>query len=137
MELDWSKFQLKIAIKADVAGIYHAWATQQTLENFFLRKAEFTKQDGNKRYRSSAVEVNDTYEWMWHGYSNEVVEKGKIIQAHGKDFLQFSFRKAGNVSVNIKEEAGENMLWLVQDNIPTDEKGKEYYHLGCSKGWVY
>ena len=137
MQHDWSSFRLKISIKTDASSIYRAWTTQEKLENWFLRKAEFTKQDGNKRDRNSALEVNDTYEWMWHGYGDDVIEKGTIMQANGKDFLQFSFGKAGNVSVNIKEEAGESMIELVQDAIPTDEKGQVYYHLGCSKGWVF
>jgi len=137
MQHDWSSFRLKISIKTDAPSIYRAWTTQEKLENWFLRKAEFTKQDGNKRDRNSALEVNDTYEWMWHGYGDDVIEKGTIMQANGKDFLQFSFGKAGNVSVNIKEEAGESMIELVQDAIPTDEKGQASYHLGCSKGWVF
>ena len=137
MEHDWSKFRLRVPVKADIPNIYRAWATQDNLENWFLRKAEFTKQDGNKRNRNSAVEVNDTYEWMWHGYGDDAMEKGKIMQANGKDFLQFSFGKAGNVSVAIKEEAGESMIEVLQDEIPTDEKGKVNYHLGCTKGWLF
>ncbi len=137
MQHDWGSFKLRLPVKADTASIYQAWTTQDNLENWFLRKSEFTKQDGNKRAKNSAVEVNDTYEWMWHGYGDDVIEKGKIMQANGKDFLQFSFGKAGNVSVMIKEEAGERMIELVQDEIPTDEKGQVYYHLGCSKGWLF
>ncbi len=83
------------------------------------------------------MEVDDTYEWMWHGYDDEVIEKGRIMEANGKDFLKFSFGKAGNVAVTIKEEAGESIIELMQDEIPSDEKGKIYYHLGCSKGWVF
>ena len=81
--------------------------------------------------------MNDTYEWMWHGYGDDAMEKGKIMQANGKDFLQFSFGKAGYVSVTIKEETGESMIELVQDEIPTDEEGQVYYHLGCTKGWLF
>ena len=137
MEHDWSKFRLRIPVKVNIASIYKAWTSQDDLENWFLRKAEFTKQDGNKRNRNSAVEVNDTYEWMWHGYGDDVIEKGRIMQANGKDFLQFSFGKAGYVSVTIKEETGESMIELVQDEIPTDETGQVNYHLGCTKGWLF
>ncbi len=137
MQHDWGSFKLRLPVKADTASIYQAWTTRDNLENWFLRKAEFTKQDGNKRNRNSAVEVNDTYEWMWHGYGDDAMEKGKIMQANGKDFLQFSFGKAGNVSVAIKEEAGESMIEVLQDEIPTDEKGKVNYHLGCTKGWLF
>ncbi|MFN2439462.1 MAG: hypothetical protein ABR503_09710, partial [Chitinophagaceae bacterium] len=121
MQHDWSSFKLRVPTKADKASIYQAWTTQNNLEGWFLRKAAFTKGDGKERDRNSAVEVNDTYEWLWYGYGDEAMEKGKIMQANGKDFLQFSFGKAGNVSVTIKEEAGERIIELVQNEIPTDE----------------
>ncbi len=26
---------------------------------------------------------------------------------------------------------------LVQDEIPVDEQGQVYYHIGCTKGWLF
>jgi uncharacterized protein YndB with AHSA1/START domain len=137
MQHEWSSFQLKVPVNGNSSSIYKLWTTQDGLEKWFLRKAEFRKNDGNKKNRKTLVEVDDTYEWMWHGYDDEVIEKGRIMEANGKDFFKFSFGKAGNVSVTIKEEAGESIIELMQDEIPGDEKGKIYYHLGCSKGWVF
>ncbi len=46
---DWSKFFLKINIKSSSQKIYNSWATQENLEGWFLRLAEFTKSNGTIR----------------------------------------------------------------------------------------
>ena len=133
---DWSRFVLRIPIATDRQSIFNRWISQLGLESWFLRKAEFKKPDGSLRKANDTIEVNDSYEWMWHGYPDEVSEKGKILQLN-KNLLKFSFGKAGNVTVTINEDQGQQLLELVQDEIPTDENSKINYYLGCSKGWVY
>jgi uncharacterized protein YndB with AHSA1/START domain len=133
---DWSFFKLRVPVRSNIETIYKAWATTEGLENWFLRKAVFTK-DGEEKERTIFVEVNDSYEWLWHGWSDDTVERGTILQANGKDSLQFSFGKAGNVTVTIKKEQEEMIVELVQDEIPVDEEGQAYYHIGCTKGWVF
>ena len=66
-----------------------------------------------------------------------MIEEGTILDCNGKDFLKFSFGKAGNCSITIKEEMGVNIVELMQDNIPTDEHGMQYWHLGCKTGWTF
>ena len=39
--------------------------------------------------------------------------------------------------VKIYREEGETICEIVQDNIPDDEKGKSYYHIGCLTGWSF
>ena len=134
---NWSRFILRIPVMADSETLYRLWMTQEGLESWFLRKAAFTNAKGTPVPWNELADVGDTYEWMWHGWGDDTVERGSILQCNGKDNLQFSFGKAGNVMVSFKKEQGEMMVELLQDQIPTDEKGKEYYHLGCSKGWVF
>ena len=134
---DWSKFIKRIPVKADMKDIYEAWATQEGLEKWFLRKAEFTKLGGKLRDRNALIKKDDTYEWMWHGWSDEVVERGSILDANDKDFLKFTFGKAGIVSVSIKKEGGENIIELVQEKIPVDEDSKFNYYIGYSEGWTF
>ena len=134
---DWSKFFVRINIKSSEQKIYNSWATQGNLENWFLRLAEFTKPDGTIRSRNSKIEKGDTYRWRWHGYSDKVTERGKILKANCKDLLQFTF--AGNciVTVKVKKEKRENILELKQENIPTNNKAKVNFHLGCQTGWTF
>ena len=54
-----------------------------------------------------------------------------------KDFFKFSFGKAGNCTVRIFKEQEETIVELLQDNIPDDEQGKQFWHVGCKTGWTF
>src|SRR5215211_2805265 len=99
---DWTKFLLRIPIKATAEKLYDAWTTQQGLESWFLRKAAFTTSDAKPRESNVSVQVNDVYQWLWHGWPDDVTESGTVLEANGKDQFKFSFGKAGNVTVSIK-----------------------------------
>lgn len=79
----------------------------------------------------------DTYKWLWHGWPDETVEFGDILDGNGKDLFKFSFGKAGNCKVRIHSGKGETVVELIQDNIPTDEQGMHYWHVGCNIGWTF
>jgi hypothetical protein len=134
---DWSRFVVRISINATIDKLYHAWSTREGMEYWFLRLSEYKKTDGTLRGDKEYVEKGDTYKWLWHGWSDDTVEHGTILDCNGKDFFKFSFGKAGNCAVVIKKEEGESMIELVQDNIPTDEQGMHYWHLGCKTGWTF
>jgi uncharacterized protein YndB with AHSA1/START domain len=134
---DWSRFVTRINVNAPIEKLYWCWATREGMEYWFLRLSEFTKPDGTLRANGDLVQQGDVYRWRWHGWSDETTEDGTILEANGKDLLKFSFGKAGNCSVTLKNEAGENLVELVQDEIPTDEQGMHYWHLGCKTGWTF
>ena len=133
-EHDWSRFVLRIPVKAEVQKIYDSWTTQSGLEKWFLRKAAFSKADKLPRFSTDHIQREDTYEWMWHGYDDKIAERGKVLEANGKDSLRFIFGKAGIVSVKIKTESGEIIVELLQENIPIDDESKINFHVGCTKG---
>lgn len=83
------------------------------------------------------LQVGDTYRWMWWGYGDDTDEKGTVLEQNGKDLFKFSFGKAGDVTVSIIKLEGETIVELTQENIPTDDKGFQYYHLGCKGGWTF
>ena len=134
---DWSKFYVRININATPQKIYDYWTTQENLEKWFLRDAEFIKPDRTVRNRKNKIRKGDSYRWMWHGYSDKVVEGGKILKANGTNLLQFTFAGDCIVTVKIKSEKRENILELKQENIPTDNKSRINYHLGCKTGWTF
>ena len=133
---DWSRFRLHIPVKTDPATIYRHWTTPEGLESWFLRKAAFTGTDGILRPGNAIIEVNDSYEWLWHGWSDDVVEKGEILNME-VNFLSFSFGRAGNVDVRIRQERKEPVVELFQYGMPTDEASIVSYHVGCTKGWLF
>ncbi len=134
---DWSRFVTRININAPIEKLYRCWATRDGMEYWFLRLSEFKTPDGNLKAVDDFVQEGDSYRWRWHGWSDETTEEGTILAANGTDFLKFSFGKAGNCSVTIKEELGENIVELMQDSIPTDDFGMHNWHLGCKTGWTF
>ncbi len=134
---DWSRFVVRINVKAPTSKLYHAWATREGIEYWFLRMSEYRTAGGSPHGINEFVDKGDTYRWRWHGWPDEVIEEGVILDCNGKDFFRFSFGKAGDCSVTIKEELGETIVELVQDNIPTDEESMHHWHLGCKTGWTF
>ncbi len=135
---DWSSFTVRINIKNNsIEQLYRAWATRGGIEYWFLRMSEYSKVDGELRSVDEPVHTGDTYRWRWFGYSDEVTETGEILDCNGKDFFKFRFGDAGNCSVRIYPEQDELIVELLQDNIPTDDRGKELWHIGCKTGWTF
>ncbi|HMJ48558.1 MAG TPA: SRPBCC domain-containing protein [Ferruginibacter sp.] len=134
---DWSRFTVRIPVKAAPKDLYKAWATRKGIEHWFLRLSEYKKPDGTLRTADEYVETGDNYRWLWHGWGDDTVETGTILSCNGKDQFKFKFGAAGDCTVNIRTEEGENIVELIQENIPTDEEGMQNYHLGCKNGWTF
>lgn len=137
-KFDWSRFTVRINIKnVATEKLYRAWATRAGIEYWFLRKSEYKKTGGGLLSDNEMVQKGDAYSWWWHGYPDEVVEHGEILDGNGKDFFQFRFGEAGICSIKIYDEQDEKIVELVQDHIPTDEKSKQNWHIGCKTGWIF
>ena len=134
---NWKQFSKRVPIKASPKAIYDAWATQQGLESWFLRLAEFTKTDGSLRPKNSHIEKGDTYKWLWFGYEDAVVEVQKVLKANGWDQLQFGFSGGCIVTVSIRQENGETICELVQDMPMDDENEQQFFYIECGKGWTF
>ncbi len=134
---DWSRFVVRITVNASPKDLYKSWATKKGMEQWFLRLSEYKKPDGSLRGANENVEKGDSYRWFWHGWSDDMVETGSILECNGKDQIKFKFGDAGDCIVNIKNEQGENIVELIQEKIPTDEVGMKNYHLGCKTGWTF
>lgn len=134
---DWSRFTVRIDINAGVEKLYRAWTTRSGMEYWFLRLSEYKKPDSSLRGNDEFVAKGDSYKWLWHGWPDETVEYGEILECNGKDFFKFSFGKAGICAVKIYPELDKNIVELVQNNIPTDEHGKQYWYIGCKTGWTF
>src|SRR4026208_1017106 len=102
--IDWSRFAVRINVKAPTETLYKAWATRAGIEHWFLRLSEYKKKDGTLRKNDELVAAGDTYRWMWHGYPDNVVEEGEILQCNGRNVFKFIIGKAGDCTVTIKED---------------------------------
>lgn len=133
----WDKFVVRINVSASLEKLYQAWAVRSSIESWFLRESTYVGADGKDIGEDTFAQPGDSYTWRWFGYPDDVVEYGEIIEANGKDRFGFSFGKAGICYVRMYTEAGENIVELVQDSIPTDETGKFSFHVGCKTGWTF
>ena len=136
-DFNWTRFTVRIPVNASMEKLYWCLSTRTGLEYWFLRSSEFKTPEGVLRKDDELVKKGDSYSWRWHGWSDDTVETGTILDCDGKDHLSFSFGTAGNCFVTIKQEQGQNMVELTQENIPDDEQGKTYWHLGCKTGWTF
>lgn len=134
---EWGQFTVRINVRAPKEKLYNAWATREGMEYWFLRLSEYKNPDGTLRGNTEQVSKGDNYKWLWHGWADDTVECGTILDCNGKDLFRFSFGKAGDCAVKIYEELGETIVEIKQENIPTDESGRHYWHLGCKTGWTF
>lgn len=134
---DWSRFVKRIPVNADLPTLYNAISTPDGLEHWFLRKAEFTKTDGTIREGKDHIQKGDHYEWRWHGFPDTMTEHGEVLEVNGKDMFRFVFGKAGIVTMRIYPAETVTIFEIIQENIPTDEKSKADYHIGCMTGWLF
>jgi uncharacterized protein YndB with AHSA1/START domain len=137
MPVNWNQFTKRINVSASPKAIYEAWSTQNGLESWFLRLAQFTKPDGKQRPRNSPMEKGDRYKWLWYGYDDSVVEENEIISANGWDEIKFKF--AGNciVTVNVRQEAGESICELTQEMPMENVDEKQKFYTECGEGWTF
>jgi uncharacterized protein YndB with AHSA1/START domain len=138
---DWSSFKARININSSIASIYEMWATAAAMEKWFLRLCEFKNKDGLLKDTGDYIKTGDQYTWRWHGWPDEVTESGEILEENGTDLVRFTFGQEGAetmvCTVKIYTEEGENICEITQENIPDNEKGKTYYHIGCLTGWSF
>ncbi len=132
---NWTSFSHKIAINSTLSDLYNAWTIPDEIEKWFLSKAVFTNPDGKIIARTENISQNDTYQWSWFLF--DIVEKGKIIQANGRDLLKFTFAGDCTVEVKLSQIDANVLVELTQSNIPTDDQSKRSIRLGCDSGWSF
>ena len=136
-EYDWSKFVLRIPVRASREKIYHAWATQEGIESWFLRSARFFAPGNTLRGERELIQNGDRYTWLWYGYADDTVEHNDILEANGEDTISFVFAGHCIVTVLIGMLDTETVVQLTQENIPTGEEGKANIHIDCMQGWTF
>jgi len=133
--IDWTAFTKKIKINTNLENVYKHWSTPELLCIWFLKEAIYTDPNGTIIKQDELFNTNDTYTWKWHNYDGE--EKGKVLEANGKDTVIFSFAGDTQVKVSLTEKDNQVHLELIQSNIPTDDANKFRVHCGCSNGWTF
>ncbi|HYC40609.1 MAG TPA: SRPBCC domain-containing protein [Chitinophagaceae bacterium] len=134
---NWTGFTKRVPINAPAKTIYDAWTTQHGLEKWFLRLAQFTSNHGTLRGRYDQIAPGDRYRWLWHGYSDDVVESQEILSVNGWDGLSFRFSGGCIVTVTLMPEKGQTICELKQHMPMDDVELQRYYFIECGLGWSF
>ncbi|AIM37504.1 hypothetical protein KO02_12995 [Sphingobacterium sp. ML3W] len=132
---DWTSFTKRIAIKSSLSEIYGAWTIATNLEKWFLESVVFHTAEGNLLEPTTPVEGGVRYDWYW--YLDSAPMHGEILNANGKDFLQFTFEGSTIVDVRLSTHEEYVIVELQHHDIPQDNYSKQYIRLGCSNGWAF
>ncbi|TSD67141.1 SRPBCC domain-containing protein [Inquilinus sp. KBS0705] len=133
----WKKFKLCGDYNIDMRSLYMAWATPAGLEKWFLRKADFFTVPKRLRAPEEQIMKEDTYAWYWHGYHNDVIEKGSVLEANGRDQIKFTFTGNTTVTVNLSTRNGLTIVELLQENIPQESDPEKNLLVKCQIGWTF
>jgi len=134
-ELDWSKFTRTIRINDSVQEVYQALSVPSKVESWFLKYANYYREDGTLRDKSEAYQKGDSYAWKWDTSSQ--VERGEVTEANGIDTIAFSFAKDCEVRFELSPVGDGTRFVLTQSGIPTDEESQMNIYNGCSTGWAF
>ncbi|MEX0966215.1 MAG: SRPBCC domain-containing protein [Bacteroidia bacterium] len=134
-EMDWTIFRKRITIEKPMEEVYSAWATKDGMESWFLEKADYRDATDKFRKSNELVKKGDAFTWKWHNWDFE--ENGIILKENGIDLISFTFGSGGNVIVNLEPSELRTEIILTQENIPSDDKAKKDFFVGCSNGWTF
>ena len=132
---NWTTFTKRIAVKSTLEKMYAAWTNSSDIEKWFLSNANYFDANQKQISKTTSIEKGFTYEWSWFLY--DVVEKGIITEANGKDFIQFTFAGKCIVDIKLSKQDEYIIVELIQKDIPTDDASKRSIRLGCDSGWSF
>lgn len=132
---DWTSFTKRIAVKAALAEIYAAWTVAAKLEQWFLERVVFRTDKEASPELTLAAQSGTQYDWYW--YLDTTPMQGEMLQANGKDFIQFTFEGSSLVDVRLSTLDEYVIVELRHYNIPQDDHSRQHIRLGCSSGWAF
>jgi len=137
IDYDWTKFMCRVTINSPIEKIYEAWTKAALLEKWFLPEAVFIAAAGGIRNKDESFTKGDNYQWCRKIEGKNQKEAGTILEANGRDQVQFEFTADSFVTVIIKSEAGENVVELWEENLPRSDTSKFMYHLKELQQWTF
>jgi uncharacterized protein YndB with AHSA1/START domain len=132
-DIDWSEFQLHVAIQAEPGQVIEYWSTIHGMEKFFVEMMRITGPDGKERKGGESAQAGDDYIWRWH---NGRCVSGKYLSVGPGREVRFSFGDS-IVAVSAAAHQDGSVLRLRQFNIPDTEEARMHIHANCRAAWVY
>lgn len=131
--IDWTRFDLHVAIDADAQAILDRWRTSQGMESFFVQMMQIRNADGQTRRAGERAEPGDGFIWRWHDGRRLI---GEYLVPESGNGVCFSFGES-IVTVDTGDYAGKTILRLRQSNIPDSEAARLHIYTNCRAAWVH
>jgi len=134
---DFSQFKLRVSVKTPIENAYRAWASPAGLGSWFIGIMEFKGPNGETRTGEDLAQAGDEYTCYSRKDPANIVIKGKVLKANGRDLFSFTFSKECPVTISIYTDHSETIVELIESNLPTDEETMRRHYVGDSKGWIF
>lgn len=131
--IDWTTFDLHVAIDAEPSAILKAWSTANGMEGFFVEMMRITRPDGTPLAPDATAEAGDKYVWRWH---NGRRLSGEYLRPETKNEVRFTFGDS-KVSVIAQPYKAGSLVRLRQFDIPDTEDARMHVYGNCRAAWVY
>jgi len=131
--IDWSSFTRREYYKTDIETVFNAWASQESIESWFLEIAIFFDVKGIKG-QNQKVEKGNVFKWSWYG--SDMVGEGEILEIIPNEKISFTFLEC-RVDLHFSNDGVETKLELVQSEIPIDEISKIKIYVEWTSGWTF
>ncbi|MCY3412836.1 MAG: SRPBCC domain-containing protein [Candidatus Heimdallarchaeota archaeon] len=141
MSYSWDHFKRKVYIKAPLDEVYRAISTADGLVTWFIKNAEYTKNNGEIRQGDVGIQVGDQYYWRWH---QNLETRGIVLKIVPQSLIEFTFGKKSKdseenvvVRFEVDYKDGETIFSITQDNMGGELSDQALYHLSCNMGWSF
>jgi uncharacterized protein YndB with AHSA1/START domain len=132
-KIDWTSFDLYVAIDAEPSTVMSAWSTIKGMESFFVQMMRITGPDGAELEPDAEARPGDRFVWRWH---NGRRISGEYLQSETRNEVRFTFGDS-RVSVMAQPYNTGSLLRLRQYDIPDNEEAQMHIHGNCRAAWVY
>jgi len=133
VRIDWTRFDLHVAIAAEPARVLEAWSTIDGMESFFVQVMRITDADARERGPKEPARPGDRFIWRWP--TGRYV-KGEYLSVDLASKVCFTFGDS-KVCVVAQPYRSGTLLRLTQFEIPDDDEARMHIHANCRGGWVY
>jgi uncharacterized protein YndB with AHSA1/START domain len=131
--VDWTRFDLHVAIDAPPERAVGAWATASGMESFFVEMMRITGPGGAERGPAEEARPGDRFVWRWH---NGRRLRGEYLAPESEGEVRFTFGES-KVCVSARPYRSGCLLRLRQYGIPVAEADRMHVHVNCRAAWVY
>ena len=131
--VDWTQFDLHVAINAKPEDILKMWSTITGMEAFFVEMMRITGPDNKERDPDERARPGDKFVWRWQ---NGRSVSGEYLDPAAENEVRFTFGDS-NVCVTADPYKEGSLVRLLQYDIPDNDEARMHVHSNCRGGWVY